>query len=295
MLSRAGLLVAALCLTSTVRAEEPPAPPANEPPAAPAEPAAGPSEPSPEPASPAPSPAPTSPAPASPSAPDSRAPDAKSSAAKPRGIAIVAVGEAGVAARALARRAYQDRQLRPAIDEVTASVLTGGVPPEGDPRLSDLAATVATLADVPADARRRLAASLAGDLGVERVVLVDVTAEGPRARVVEGGRYLSVVLTADGDDWSDAVALLRGLSTPAPAPGGRAKPRPAPVPTPAPLPSIPEAPPPDDAGGDFDFLTSPWFWSGLGVVVSVGVTVLVLSQTALNEPDSVRLEGRIGP
>jgi hypothetical protein len=40
---------------------------------------------------------------------------------------------------------------------------------------------------------------------------------------------------------------------------------------------------------------SPWLWGGLGVVLSAGITVLVLSQTVYAEPDAVRFEGRISP
>ena len=50
-----------------------------------------------------------------------------------------------------------------------------------------------------------------------------------------------------------------------------------------------------DDEGALDLLTSPWFWGGLGAVVAVGVTVFALSQTSLNEPDVIRLEGRVSP
>jgi hypothetical protein len=267
---RVGLLVAALCVPSTAAAQAPPAEPAEAP--APEAPAA-----SAEVADPAKPPLPTPP-----------------KSVKARGTAIVAVGPASLAARALARRAYQESALRPSIDEATAAVLTGGDPPEGDAKLAELASTIASLSSVGPEARRRLASSIAADLGVERLVLVEQTDQGPRARVVEGNRYLGVVLAADDDlDWSDAVAMLRGLSAGTPEPGPRSR-SPQPVPAPAPLPAIPpEVPPPDD--GEYDLLTNPWFWSGIGLVLSVGVTVLVLSQTALNEPDMVRLEGTVGP
>ena len=107
------------------------------------------------------------------------------------------------------------------------------------------------------------------------------------------------------NDWSDALAILRGLARGASPPGPRiagsdssshghsgkaSKPGKAGKPGKAdPLAK------PDDGKSDSNFLTSPWFWGGLGVVLSVGVTVLVLSQTALNEPDVVVLEGHVSP
>jgi hypothetical protein len=42
-------------------------------------------------------------------------------------------------------------------------------------------------------------------------------------------------------------------------------------------------------------LSSAWFWGSLAAVVSVGVTVLVLSQTTSDAPTTLRLDGRIAP
>jgi hypothetical protein len=59
--------------------------------------------------------------------------------------------------------------------------------------------------------------------------------------------------------------------------------------------AAPDAEPGQDGEEDGDLLTSPWFWSGLGIVVTVGVTVLVLSQTAFKNSDVVNLQGRVNP
>ncbi|MEM1035010.1 MAG: hypothetical protein AAGN82_32015, partial [Myxococcota bacterium] len=52
---------------------------------------------------------------------------------------------------------------------------------------------------------------------------------------------------------------------------------------------------PDEEDEGFNLFSSPWFWGGLGVVVATGVTVFILSRTALNEPDEVMIQGRIAP
>jgi hypothetical protein len=132
------------------------------------------------------------------------------------------------------------------------------------------------------------------------VVAVRRDARGTTARVVRmpDASFVALTLTMSSDDepWRDAVGILRGLVR-GPPPGPRSQPRttkgkpakrkPAKG---APL-ADPDAPKEDD--DDWDLLTSPWFWGGLGVVVTVGVTVLVLSQTTLNEPDVVMLQGRV--
>src|SRR5205085_4233700 len=128
----------------------------------------------------------------------------------------------------------------------------------------------------------------------------------PAARVldVEDGHYLPMVLSPklhgaapDGSsqpelDWSESVPILKGLAgehehehehVPPPV----ARPHAAPAPT---------SPPPKDKGTlGANLLKSPWCWGGLGAVVAVGITVLVLSQTVLNQPEKVTLDGHIAP
>ena len=199
-------------------------------------------------------------------------------------------------ARALARAVYGDERLRPRIAEKTAQVLVGGAPAPGNAEQAQIAAVMKALDTVEDDeVRRRLLVSLADDLSAQLVVEVTMDADGaPRARVLRlpDETFVGVTLTSQrtGDPpawaWDDAVGILRGLIV-GPPPG----PRTAPAPAPPPKPTDTAA----DDESDWDLLKSPWFWGGLGVVVTVGVTVLILSQTALNEPDVVMLEGRVAP
>jgi hypothetical protein len=239
-------------------------------------------------------------------------PAKKKPAATSSSAAVVAMRpEARAAARALARLVYRDAQLRPRFDEASARALMGEPPAETAAReVVELSEVVASLAASDDAVRRRLLAATGKELGVALVVLVDADDAGASARVlrVSEQRFLGVTLapkaSEEGDfDWRDGLGMLRGLVA-QPAPGPRrtaAKPRPdKPVAKkPAPLaPRNPAASEPGDAEADDDqasLLTSPWFWGGLGVVVSVGVTVLVLSQTAFKEPDIITLEGRVSP
>ena len=214
-----------------------------------------------------------------------------------RGAIVVAVSaKSRPAARSLARSVYRDAKLRPDMKEAMAKVLLGGKPGDpADPQQSEARGVVASLEAVQDDSvRRRLLASLGTDLGANLVVWVDFPDAGPRARVLRlpEGKLLSVTLAAEEQkleggkrawDWSDALGILRGLVS-GPPPGPRAAP-----PKSAPVAAVSEG---DE--DDWALLKSPWFWGTLGVVVTAGVTVLILSQTALNEPDVVMLEGRVG-
>jgi hypothetical protein len=224
-------------------------------------------------------------------------------------------------AKSLARATYREPALRPKVDEATARVILGDPLPENPPeKLAELARVrAAALEATDAAVSTRLLASLGRDLGIELMVVVEPAVEGqpPTARVltVSEGRYLPMLLSpkivpppaghphpgspADAPkpataelDWAEVVPVLRGLAQPAP---------PATTPAPAKTPGVlgkpgPKAPPTGDKGKKKNnVLTSPWFWGGLGAVVAVGVTVLVLSQTALNEPNKIILDGRISP
>lgn len=241
-------------------------------------------------------------APSTPSAPSAPSPSpdpapARAPIKRLQGALVVARQPASRGpARALARAVYGDERLRPAMSEKTAQVLVGGAPASGNAMQAQIAAVMKALDTVEDDdVRRRLLVSLADDLSAQLVVEVAVDPSGePRARVLRlpDETFLGVTLTPKrtGDPpawtWDDAVGILRGLLV-GPPPGPRTAPAPAPSPQPADTST--------DGDSDWDLLKSPWFWGGLGVVVTVGVTVLILSQTALNEPDVVMLEGRVAP
>jgi hypothetical protein len=287
MVPRLAVIAALLLAALPARADEPAPLPSPDPPS---------STPAGEQAAPSPAPAP--------------APSVDPLAA-PRGAVVVAVGEgAAPHARELARLVYKKKKLRPRIDDAAAQVLSGGQPPDGRADLAQHRALIQALAEAgDDDIRRRLAGSLARDLGARLLVMVRVIDGEPSARVVRmpEEKFLPVTLTpkalapgadaAPSWDWAEAAAMLEELVG-GRAPGPRAKAKKGhgkkgkkkgrkgqPVPMPS------------DAKDDDDgnLLTSPWFWGGLGLVVTVGVTVLVLSQTALNEPDSITIEGRVAP
>jgi nucleotide-binding universal stress UspA family protein len=219
----------------------------------------------------------------------------------PTGAIVVALSAAARPhARSLARAVYADHVLRPTIDEATAQVLSGGEPPEDQPALKQHASLVNALTVTEDDeVRRRLAGSLGRDLHARLVVLVSVREGEPTARVIRmpEEQLLAVKLTANRQEaatptasptwtWQDATSMLRELSIGSPPPGPRKK---AAGGTTLPTPE------PDEGEDDGNLLTSPWFWGGLGLVVTVGATVLILSQTALNEPDTVMIGGRVTP
>jgi len=249
------------------------------------------------------------------------------------GAIVVATSEACRApAKALARSAYADEALRPSIDEPTARALVGELPsasatadPTTDPKLEEIREVVQGIGAAcspscdDSGVGRRLAASLGQELGVALVVVVScptreaAIAAPASARVlrVEDGRFAQVVLSprareGQPGDWSEASAVLRALlvALPATPPPRRTTPaRPAaarPPAKPAASPAATTRPGPVAADADeeddgFDFISSPWFWGGLGAVVAVGVTVIALSQTSLNDPGVVQLQGRVSP
>lgn len=217
---------------------------------------------------------------------------AEGAPAEPRGAVVVALGEdASAAARPLAYDVYRDEALRPLVDDATARVLVGEPPAEGAPRsLADLAEVRRSIAPaVPDAASRRLLASLGGDVRARLVVSVAMVDGKPVARVlrVAGATFEWATLSATPDAaaawaWPSAVATLRGF-VPAPAPLAPVADRPAPAPAPA-------APP-----GKPPFWKSAWFWAPLGVLVTAGVTVLVVSQTTDTQASTIHLQGRVAP
>jgi len=226
--------------------------------------------------------------------------------------ALVVAYEAGArpAAWALARVVYRDPKLRPTIDEAMAQVLVTAPPPDppaagaatspAEAARAEVAAVLRTLPTATPAARKRLLTSLGNELGATLVVVVSGPADAPTARVlrVAEKRFVAVSLvakpvppqppsTAPELDWSDGVAIVRGLVD-GPAPGPRTAPRGGLEDEP-----VGAAPGAEEGTDEVDLLTSPWFWAGLGVVVTVGVTVFVLSQTVLEEPGVVVLEGQV--
>ena len=234
---------------------------------------------------------------------------ARAGHAQSKGTAIVAANEAArPAAKELARLVYRDAKLRPSFDETIARALLGEAPSE-EGQAKEIAGVVASLDTSDEAVARRVLASTGKELGVSLVVLVESDDRGPRARVlrVSEQRFLGVTLTPkplEGGalDWQDGVALLRNLPEAQPLPGPRRA-------------NLPKAKPKKKSGSKKNgtkknghkpdtgeksdespnLLTSPWFWGGLGVVVAVGVTVLVLSQTVFKDGDAVTLEGRVSP
>lgn len=215
--------------------------------------------------------------------------------AEGRGVIVVAIGEAGPAARALAMEVYRDGELRPPIDEATARVLAGDAPaPAAVARLKEIAELRASVARAPEDlVRRRLLASIGTDLGAAMVVTVTLDAGRPVARALRSTGALlervelgsTIETAADGAKtyrWPGATTTLRTLLGVVDQPAEPLRP----VAPKAPLPKAPDEPRP--------FYKSPWFWGTAGAVVAAGITVLVLSRTS-NGPADVHLTGRIGP
>lgn len=217
------------------------------------------------------------------------------------GAIIVAHGaSARSAAKALARASYADIALRPLIDEAMAQTLAGApvspLKPDANEKTraahaarAEAASVVNSVVTVTDDlARARLLTSLGEDLNAQLVLLVIPTPSGPTARVlrVSDKRFLTVSLaarrSADGKQWQwdDAVVIARGLLTAAP-PGPRTNPK---------GPAIT-----DEEEDDFAFLKSPWFWTGIGVALTAGITVIVLTQVQTGEPDDVLVGGRVVP
>jgi len=213
-------------------------------------------------------------------------------------VVLAKVAAAERAAEGLARAAYQEPLLRPSLDESTVRAVLGGpLPADAPPRAAELRRVARAAMDATDPAiGARLMRGLGAELGVALVLVVDGEDVAPVARafVVAEGRYSPVTFSPTqrsdapqaglpGHDWTDAVALLRGL----------VRPRVVPVPATAPAPTEPLRPLRRSFGEHL--LQSPWFWGGLAAVATVGVTVIILSQTTLNEPDTVVLGGRIAP
>jgi hypothetical protein len=222
-------------------------------------------------------------------------------------VVLAKVATAERAAEGLARAAYQETLLRPALDESTVRAVLGGpLPADAPPRAAELRRVARAAMDASDPAiGARLMRGLGAELGVALVLVVEGEDAAPVARafVVSEGRYspvtFSPTLRSDASlparagappppstyDWTDAVALLRGLT----------RPRASLAAPPAAVPAPTEPPRPLRRSFGEHLVQSSWFWGGLAAVAAVGVTVIILSQTTLNESDTVVLGGRIAP
>jgi hypothetical protein len=154
----------------------------------------------------------------------------------PHGAAVVVAGrEATTAAKLLARRAYQEPSLRPALDEATAAALVGTgkrcESPPCDERLDEIYDVVDAVAAAcspscqASPVARRLLTSLGRDLSVAWIVLVQAPA--PEAGTVRPasvhllrvatGRFEPMVLSAkpseapDAGMWDEVAPILRSV------------------------------------------------------------------------------------
>jgi hypothetical protein len=222
-----------------------------------------------------------------------------------RGVAVICLDDAARAeAKRLARVVYRDARLRPNLDEAAARVLIGNAAPS----TSDLAGAVKAARRATGDVRRRLLVSVGRDVQAKLLAIVEQTPDSrsanghttnghttngqPTVRVLDvaHGRFLSLTLRATlkkdakgkvSRGWADAVVTLRALHG-----GEEPGPRRQNV-----RPASPSAAPED---AQESVLQSPWFWTGIGIVVAAGVTVIVLSQTIGKTSDVVAIDGQIG-
>ncbi len=229
-------------------------------------------------------------APAAPStAPSSTVPSppgAQPSVAVGRGVAVLAVDGATDAAWRLAARVYRG-PLRPtSLDEVHARALVGDAPASGASGardVQDLAETRAAIhgEDAPS---RRLLASLAAQLGVEAVVVVqkDASSGTATARVflASNGAFDAARYAEDNGSWEPtATSLERTLRVDSRAdtqPG--AKTTDAPV---GPTSASSNTPPngePRPADGSKAFYKSVWFWGALGAAVFAGGAIFLATR-----------------
>ncbi|MFP6685437.1 MAG: hypothetical protein VB934_12020 [Polyangiaceae bacterium] len=206
------------------------------------------------------------------------------------GVAVLCVDDAArTDAMALARAVYRDPALRPRYDEATARELIGG----SSPGRSSLASAMVAARKTTGDARRRLLVSIGRDVRAKLLAVVEAAPkQDARVRVldIQQGRFLSLALKPTLSTsprgkltrgWTDTVMTLRALHD-----GTAAGPRRSP-------------PPPASSAGPVQtepksIWSSPWFWTGIGVVAAAGITVIVLSQTAAKSSDVVAIDGQIG-
>lgn len=191
-----------------------------------------------------------------------------------RGLAVVALDGATDAAWALAREVYANAALRPAsIDDVHARVLAGEPPPANAP--ADVVDLSQIRAGIKGDdaASRQLLASIAAQLGVRGVLLVDVAGGKASARVFIADASVFDAARYAPDDtpllsWNGAVqSLARSYAPAAPA-------APAPATSAAPSAALHEGPRIENTPpASKKFYESAWFWGAIGAAVFAGGAV----------------------
>src|SRR5262249_52179260 len=154
----------------------------------------------------------------------------------------------------------------------TARILVGEAPAEGaSSAQKDLAELRASIARAGSEAaEKKLLAAIGGDLHAALVLSVTMSAGHANARIfdVASGRFTGTEIgpttSTEGQTvvyaWPSATETVHGILIPL-----------APRPTPAPRATTEKG---DDASG-FGVKTSiksPWFWAGLGVITSIGVS-----------------------
>jgi hypothetical protein len=223
--------------------------------------------------------------------------------ASPRGLAVLAVGDAREAAWPLAQAVYADDTLRPAgIDEPRARVLAGESPKDGAPtELRELAETRAAIRgdDAPS---RQLLSNIASAYGLRGIVLVEMhEATVPSARVFvgEGGGFDAAQYRAEAADagqpvrWAATVeSLHRAFGTPLPASappqGARSSSSANPAATESSLPPNPRR---DDKDKSRPFYTSPWFWGAVGAAAFGGFAVWLATRDS--GPGTIHLQMQV--
>jgi hypothetical protein len=215
---------------------------------------------------------------------------AKTAPVTTQGVAVLCIDEAvRTDAVALARTVYRDPTLRPRYDETTARELIGSA----SPGRSSLANAIVAARKTTGDVRRRLLVSVGREVQAKLLAVVEAAPKHSavvRVLDIQQGRFLSLALKptlSTGPQekltrgWSDAVLTLRALHD-----GTAAGPRRSPPP-----PASPALPLPTESKSIW---SSPWFWTGIGVVATAGITVIVLSQTVAKSSDVVAIDGQIG-
>jgi hypothetical protein len=243
------------------------------------------------------------PAPAAPSTTSSAPAAAPQPVSQGRGLAVLALAGATDAAWPLARAVYASPSLRPPIDEAHARVLAGEAPPEGSAQeLKDLADTRAAVHgdDAPS---RQLLASLGRSLKTRGILVVEVGAERPEARVflVDASTFDAARYAPDATPaasvapspvaWTGAVQSLERVYGAAPAESASAAPMPTAVPGPSgALREGPSVEPPPKTGPR-KFYESPWFWGAIGAAAFAAGAVYFATRD--NSPGMIHLQMQV--